>query len=491
MAQFNIPLIIRGQIIEDYEVEHLDRSGNGSGFITPDVSKYIGQLLNDDSSTMMDLYTITYDDIVDYLVELGQRLDLDNNRHWRESFEANCQVSNLSNPVLEQAYRNCTRYLSRETINEIVKNRIGGAEYLEGWVPEQLQDGRTMAVRAMGARGVHVIAGNVPGVAVATIMRSAVTRSDTIIKLPSNDPLTATAIARTMIEMAPNHPLTKHLSVAYWKGGDEKLEQKIYHPRSIEKLVAWGGFTSVKHITKYLQPGIDLITLDPKSSTTLIGREALVDDDTMKAVACRAAVDMAGLDQEACLNARVIHLESGTGPEGLGKANKFGSYMYEAMQNLPTTISNGPKRFDPVLKSELESIVPLTDWYKVCANLENLEKGALIVSQLGEQVDFAPLLYGRVGNIVPVDNIEDALRRFTAATQTVGIYPDSLKARLRDKAAVAGGQMLTSLGYATRVTAVGPQDGIEPMRRMCKWVQDNTCDPQVTPGPWMHPKEYS
>ena len=36
--------------------------------------------------------------------------------------------------------------------------------------------------------------------------------------------LTALAIARTLADVAPNHPLTKHLTVAYWKGGDTAVE---------------------------------------------------------------------------------------------------------------------------------------------------------------------------------------------------------------------------------------------------------------------------
>ena len=106
-----------------------------------------------------------------------------------------------------------------------------------------------------------------------TVLRGAVTRGDTIIKVPSNDPFTTGAIARTMVDMAPDHPITKHLAVAYWRGGDEALESKIYQPHNIEKIIAWGGFASVKHVTKYIQPGIELISLDPKRSASIVGGE--------------------------------------------------------------------------------------------------------------------------------------------------------------------------------------------------------------------------
>jgi D-arabinose 1-dehydrogenase-like Zn-dependent alcohol dehydrogenase len=108
------------------------------------------------------------------------------------------------------------------------------------------------------------------------------------VKAPSNDPLTIVAIARTMIEMAPGHPITRHLTVGYCKGGDEAIESRIYQPQHIEKLVAWGGRASIRHSVKYIRPGIDLITMDPKLSMTMVGREALADDAIMRTVAMRA-----------------------------------------------------------------------------------------------------------------------------------------------------------------------------------------------------------
>jgi Acyl-CoA reductase (LuxC) len=443
-------------------------------------------LLDDRASKLDDLYAISLDAILEFLRKVGDRLDLDRNPHWREAFEVSCRASNLSRPVLERVYRNCAEELQPARVREIIDLRIG-SQYLEDWVPHKYQaDGRTFYVRAMGARAVHIIAGNVPIVAVLTMMRNAFTRSDAIVKLPSNDPMTMIALARTMIDIDPKHPLTRHLSVGYWKGGDENIEKEIYQPSHIEKIVAWGGFASIKHITKYLQPGIDLVTLDPKNSTTLIGREAFADDVTMREVATRVAVDLGGLDQEGCVNARIMFIESGTDPEGIAAANRFGQCLYDALQGLPKSISSGPVRFDPALRNEIEAILPLTDFYRVYCDPRNIDKsGAVIVSQMSEQVDFPRLLYGRVGNLVPVDHIEEVVERFTAATQTVGVYPDALRVKLRTRAALRGGQMFVPVGYAISGNIAAPQDGIEPERRMCRWVVDNHCDPGVTRGPWL------
>ena len=98
----------------------------------------------------------------------------------------------------------------------------------------------------------------------------------------------------------------------------------------------------------------------------------------------------------------------------------------------------------------------------------------MIVSQSEEPVDFADRLDCRVANLVPVDAAEDALRYLTIHTQTIGIYPDELKVRLRDECAVRGGQRLVSLGSATAADMIGPWDAIQLLSRMVRWLRDDT-----------------
>ena len=67
-----------------------------------------------------------------------------------------------------------------------------------------------------------------------------------------------------------------------------------------------------------------------------------------------------------------------------------------------------------------------------------------------------------------------------AYTQTIGIYPEALKLALRDRLAYQGAQRLVSLGAAALFEdAATPQDGIEPVRRMCKWIVEQTSDPAM------------
>jgi Acyl-CoA reductase (LuxC) len=85
---------------------------------------------------------------------------------------------------------------------------------------------------------------------------------------------------------------------------------------------------------------------------------------------------------------------------------------------------------------------------------------------------------------VPVDSIDKVTAAVNAYTQTIGIYPESLKRKLRDTLPLFGAQRLTSLGYACNVAIAAPQDAIEPIRRMCKWIVDEECEADVVIPLW-------
>lgn len=472
---YKVPLIIRGQIIDACDLEFGGRRG-GVSFSTPDVATHLDDLTLRTPSLMADLYTITFNQIIDYLVELGQMLNFSRNIHLQEAFGLARTTSGLSESILRFQYEHVPRFFNREEMLNMVE-RSCGAAYLEGWVeqPGGSVPGLKAVVRAFGARCVHVIAGNAPIVSIITVIRNALTRSDAIIKTPSNDPLTAAALAHTMVDMAPDHPLTKHLTVAYWKGGNERVEANLYDPRKIEKIVAWGGFDSVKHITKYLQPGIDLITQDPKLSGTIIGAEAFADDRTMQHVARRLALDIGAVNQEACVSARVVYVQCGTDEAGIERCERLAKMTFEALQGLPPHLSTPHKSFDTALKEEIDGIRMVDEEYTIFGGKSN--EGAIIVSKDGVPVDFSRLLSCRVGNLVPIDSVDTAVRSVNAYTQTIGIYPEELKTKLRDQLAYQGAQRLVSLGgAATMQHNMERQDAIEPVRRMVKWITVETAD---------------
>lgn len=478
------PMIIRGKIITDNLVQMGGRGGDLT-FLAPDPLTYVNQLPLGNPAKLAELYKLSFDDILDYCDELAKRLDFATNKHLQWACEYSYLTAPGTPPMVKAQYMNLDKMLNREAIIEAAEAGCG-IKYLEGWVKQTLLDGTELETRCFGARTLHIVAGNGVGLALLTILRNMILRSDAIIKAPSNDPFTAMAIAQTMIDMAPEHPLTKHVSVAYWKGGDTAFEEKLYRPENIEKIVAWGGFTAMKHVTQYIQPGLELISLDPKRSSSIIGGETFESEASMRDAALRLASDIGAANQSACVNARVVYVQSGTDEEGLKALQKFGEYVYEAMTTqLPNSLSTKPKRYDPQLREYVNSLRLDDEWFKVIGGKN--DEGAIIVSQLPDPVPFATLLNDRTANLVPVDSLDEVMDAVDAYTQTVGIYPETLKDELKDILPLYGAQRIVSLGYATALKWAAPQDAIEPLRRMGKWISNQIADPQTVPAPWTRP----
>lgn len=473
---FHVPLIIRGRVIEDHDLEFGGRRG-GVAFTTPDVRKHLPEIVLSNPAALSDLYMLSFDDILDYLSALGRELALDRNPFLQEACELAKLTSGLTSGVVTHFFKTVGALFDRGFMRELAENAIG-VKYLEGWAPLEMASGCVCNIRVFGARSVHILSGNVPAPSAFSVIRNAMIRSDAIFKTPSNDPITAAAIARTMVQMAPDHPITKHLTVAYWRGGDSEVEENLYRPDRVEKIIAWGGFASIKHISKYVQPGIDLITMDPKLSSSIVGRAAFAGAASMLEAAERVALDVGVFNQQACTNARVVYIETGTSPAGLETANQFGHLVFDALQALPPYLSGPAPKMDPDLAEEVQSLRMMSDEHKVFGGGP---QGAVIVSQTNEPVDFARILNDRVTNLVPVDDLEIPIRSVTAYTQTIGIYPDSVKEQIRDRLIFNGAQRLTSLGYACKPAMAGPHDGMEPMRRMAKWVTDETNTPTIVP----------
>jgi hypothetical protein len=160
----------------------------------------------------------------------------------------------------------------------------------------------------------------------------------------------------------------------------------------------------------------------------------------------------------------------------------LGELIYEELVKLPAVISTPPLHVNRELYEHVEASRMTDDWYRVIGG-EHRE-GAIIVSQFDAPVDYSAMLSGRVANVVPVDSVDKVTDAVNAYTQTIGIYPESLKHELRDKLPLFGAQRLTSLGYACSVAIAMPQDGIEPVRRMCKWIVEEECDPDVVIPLW-------
>jgi hypothetical protein len=217
----------------------------------------------------------------------------------------------------------------------------------------------------------------------------------------------------------------------------------------------------MRHIQKYIGPGLELISFDPKTSFSLIGREAFASEESLRDAARRAAEDVKVFNQEACVCSRFQFVEGSVAEvdlfcelqlAALGEDSRYG----DGVGPLP------PKE----IREEIDMLGMLEPVYRVFGTFD----GRGIVVRSDEPVGFHPI--GKVINVVPVSHLSEGVARANVATQTVGIYPASRKVELRNVLASAGVQRIVPLGSAGAGGAGHPHDAFYPLQRFVRWVSD-------------------
>ncbi len=98
-------------------------------------------------------------EIIDFLVETGERLRLDGNPHMQRCLDLVAETNPLPRRVVENPYRAAPALLNRDSLWAQVESNFADPAVLDGWVSRTDAAGNTGAVRAFPPRVVHMLAG--------------------------------------------------------------------------------------------------------------------------------------------------------------------------------------------------------------------------------------------------------------------------------------------------------------------------------------------
>ncbi|TCS02041.1 acyl-CoA reductase [Caulobacter sp. BK020] len=446
--------VVKGQVVEG---DGLEYGREPNRFTTPPLD--VGALVWPRPAPTP-AADVPIDEIIDVLVATGDVLKRDASGALAQAMERSVAAGFYPRDLVETSFAHLGHMFSRASMEFMIDQEIGGKDLLDGWREVATPSGRPARVRAFPCRLLHVIAGNSPGVAANTVIRGALTKGAHLLKLPSNELFSAPAILAALSEAAPGHPVARSFSAAYWRGGDEAVESLLFRPQYFDKIVAWGGESTIKGALKYVGPGLELVAFDPKTSISLIGREVFASEATLEAAAEAGAHDATIMNQEACTASRFQFIEG-----SIEQIDRYCEGLQAKLGQARRSASGEPRPITRSLRDEIDGLRDLEDYYRVWGGYE----GRGLVIRSDEAVDFYP--EGKVVNVVAVERLEDALRHVNVATQTVGVYPPQRKVALRDLLASAGAQRIVSLGCATPEVGL-PHDGFYPLHRFVRWVND-------------------
>lgn len=186
------------------------------------------------------------------------------------------------------------------------------------------------AVRAFGPDLlVHNWAGNVPALALWSLVCGLLVKAGSVGKLPSAEPLFAGWFAQLLAEVHP--PLADCLAVVWWSGagvesGDDAASA-LY--AQADTVLAYGGNEALDAIRRRLPVTTRFLPHGHKLGLGLVSAAAL---DTLKApaLARQAAWDVARYDQQGCYSPHVFYVERG----GAVSPRAFAAYLAAELANL-------------------------------------------------------------------------------------------------------------------------------------------------------------
>ena len=448
------PFFLRGEVLHGTDVIQKSRD-LGVTFATP---KIPFDRAVPPRTEVPPLLNVPLAEIVDFLVETGQRLTAPDNDHMQECIERMCTTHILPRAVVENTARHAAAYLDKRTLTAEVEQNFPDPRALDTWVPKQDYTGRKSFVRAFAPRLIHVLPGNSPGVAIKSVAQGSMVKAVNLYKMASADPFTMVAILRTMADIDPGHPIVKSHSAVYWRGGDDATERVLYRPQYFDKIVAWGGGDAISNVIKYLGPGFQLVSFDPKTSISMVGREAFVDDETIDRVADLCSMDVMTLNQEACVASRFQFVEGSQ-----EEVDRFCARLHHHIARRAAE-SGDVRPLDMDMREAVEMMIMMDDEYGVWGKTD----GKGLVLRTEEPVDFHPI--NKTANVVRVDSLDDAVKWINVATQTVGFYPFDRMADYRDRLAAGGAQRIVHIGEAGPSTVGNPHDAMYPLHRFVHWM---------------------
>jgi long-chain-fatty-acyl-CoA reductase len=441
-----LPIVVCGQLkFPSPENRIVLRYGTGlevhlPAFEESDVEK-MRRATNDELASMH------IDDVALFMNDLGTLWLDDSFKFRRLAIDVARKTTRYEGPSIYYDLGLLSTALRRAKIYDMLETEIGDPYLLDEWIPR-----KTVYLHAE-PRGkvVHVMVGNIPMAGLFSIVRSVLTKNVTIAKLPRRDLFTTLVFALSFVELNPDHPITKSLSVGYWDPGSAIEDEML---QMADVVCAWGEAESIEPIKRKIPYGTEFVEFGPKRSIHLIG----ADTPDYGYAAMKAAYDISIYDQAACFSPQETFLEGD--PAEYVEALRV--WLDKSLIRIPKgALTEDEKANISAVRQEAK----FRGWRVVAPD----HSGWTIVVTDGPcEIEEHPL--SRTMYIHPVGHLSEVLPFVNKHTQTVGVHPPARASELAGELARRGVARITEVGRAGRPRPGFAHDGMFPMNRLIRWV---------------------
>lgn len=438
-----------------------------------------------------ELYNMPFEEVLDFLGKLSSALsgctDLleDLQQVWR-------RTATVADLYINFSFTSLGYLLNPDSAREMVDSELSsfgilGSRFMDNWVEvsDRSMDGLSgqlcpteaketsgdcrspekMYLRAMPTRQLHLTAGNAPAIPIISTCRAISLKSPAVIKSPYGATLGGALVSLAACAVAPDHPSVRNLSIVYWPGGDEGVENVLFGPEAFDRIVIWGApdaVASVKRRALFTK----LVTLNPRYGMSWIGREAFEDDD-YKEAARRGAVDTMIWNQKACIASSVHYVE--------GDDEQVMAYARAVQKELAEWDRVAPNFLDPAAQGQIRRLRRgklMNEKWLINKQNEGDKKNegvSSVVIVVKGEFDMMDHTLSRMVIVRQVSRLEDALRFLNNSVSTVGVFPESRRLELCDRILARGVSTTYPLGMGDRMSTGLAHDGMRVYSELMDW----------------------
>lgn len=347
------------------------------------------------------------------------------------------------------------------SLRMLLSAELGDASVLDGF---ELRGDRRRS-RAYGPDlAFHVFAGNVPGVAVTSLIRCLLVKAPVLGKLASGQPVLPVLFAEAVASV--DEAVASAMAVTYWPGGAADTEWRVL--QAADLVVVYGGDDVAASYRERIPADHRLVLHGPRFSVGLVGADAV--DADVDGLADAVARAVATFDQHGCVSPHAIWVED---PDGT-VTETFAEALASAFPIVEAELPRG--QIEPAEAAAIQQDRGAAEMRGHAMGGVRLfaGPGTRWTVVLDREPVFRPSCLNRFVHIHPIAALEEAVDLL--APQGHQLQSVAIAGREADRTGLA--HRLARIG-ATRVTTFDRlpwpppdwhHDGRGPLRELIRWV---------------------
>lgn len=350
-----------------------------------------------------------------------------------------------------------------EALMSLLRAEFGEPGVLDGFRSRSAAAGSAMVLGP--ALTTHIFSGNVPGVAVTSLIRSLLVKSAVLGKTAAGEPVLPALFARGVAEVDAG--VGSCIAITYWPGGDEALERTAVE--GADAVVVYGGSDTIAAVRARTPTATRFLGYGHRLSFGVISRDALSGGGAA-ASAAEAALAVSTFDQQGCVSPHLFYVEEG----GAVSAARWTAMLAEEMEKLEEALPRGQLApSEAVAIRQLRGEMEFAQLSGSGVELHTSAEGTGWTVIYDPDPGFAASCLNRTVRVKPVGDLMEVAEHARAigpVLQSVAVAGSAERLTpLASALARLGASRITSLEALPWPSPAWHHDGVPPLAELVRW----------------------